>query len=209
MNQSIGLFPLNSVALPGERLNLHIYEPRYRQLINDCLQDGSTFGIPCFIHKRIDFGTEIRITKLVKRYDDGRMDISTEGQRVFQVQDFQNPFEEKQYSGGKVRFFDFDANPDLALQHTIKELVGELFEIMKVSSQKLIEQTEDLSHLVHRIGLSLEKKYQYLQIFSAREQQEFLIEHLQRSIPIARNIEESKKRIKMNGHFKQFDPLDF
>ncbi|MCU0326286.1 MAG: LON peptidase substrate-binding domain-containing protein [Spirosomaceae bacterium] len=79
-------FPLNLVAYPHEDLNLHIFEPRYRQLINECLETGQTFGIPPFINNRLlGYGTEMKVVELSKRYENGRMDIKTRGLRIFRI----------------------------------------------------------------------------------------------------------------------------
>jgi Lon protease-like protein len=48
MQKFLPLFPLNLVAFPLEDLNLHIFEQRYRDLINECLDEGKTFGVPVF-----------------------------------------------------------------------------------------------------------------------------------------------------------------
>jgi hypothetical protein len=104
MQKFLPLFPLNLVAFPGEKLNLHIFEPRYKELINECLEENKHFGIPAYIYNKLEgFGTEMKITKLVKRYEDGRMDISTEGVNVFELMDYENPLKDKLYAGGNVR----------------------------------------------------------------------------------------------------------
>src|SRR5690606_37970950 len=102
MSIFLPLFPLNLVAYPGESLNLHIFEPRYKQLIGDCLQSQANFGIPSFVHNKIEFGTEVLIDKVVKEYEDGRMDIKTIGTAIFKVENFINPLEGKLYAGGEV-----------------------------------------------------------------------------------------------------------
>ena len=56
------LFPLNLIVFPHEDLNLHIFEPRYRQLINECLDEKKTFGIPAFVNnKLLGYGTEVEV----------------------------------------------------------------------------------------------------------------------------------------------------
>ena len=93
MSDEIGLFPLNLVVFPGERLNLHIFEPRYKQLIKDCLESGSTFGIPSYVLNKTEFGTEVQIEEVTKTYSDGRMDIKTIGISVIEVLDFEKSLE--------------------------------------------------------------------------------------------------------------------
>ena len=84
MHNEIALFPLNIVAYPGELVNLHIFEPRYKDLVRDCIEAESTFGIPTYNGKTMSYGTEVEILKVEKVYKDGRMDIRTRGNRVFQ-----------------------------------------------------------------------------------------------------------------------------
>ena len=64
---TLPLFPLQLVVYPGEKLNLHIFEPRYKQLIQECQEQGTTFGIPAFIDSEImSIGTEIELLKIEK-----------------------------------------------------------------------------------------------------------------------------------------------
>ena len=53
MEKTISLFPLNLIVYPGEDLNLHVFEPRYRELINECLEEETTLGIPAFIKNKL------------------------------------------------------------------------------------------------------------------------------------------------------------
>lgn len=67
MQKFIPIFPLNLVAYPGEKLNLHIFEPRYIQLINECNTEGKTFGIPVVNNKELlEYGTEMKLEKVQK-----------------------------------------------------------------------------------------------------------------------------------------------
>ena len=67
MTNFIPIFPLGIVVYPGEHLNLHIFEPRYKQLINECHEQKKSFGIPTVIEKKIqDFGSLVQITEIYK-----------------------------------------------------------------------------------------------------------------------------------------------
>ena len=80
------LFPLELIVYPGQKLNLHIFESRYRQLVHDCSEDKVTFGIPCYRKDSpISFGTEVELVKIAMTYPDGRMDIITRGIRPIEV----------------------------------------------------------------------------------------------------------------------------
>ena len=97
------VFPLELVVYPGEKLNLHIFEPRYRQLINECREKNTAFGIPAVINKKpADFGTIVQLKEVAKEYEDGRMDIKTEGQSVFKVLEYVKEIPDKLYSGAIV-----------------------------------------------------------------------------------------------------------
>ena len=84
MTNFIPIFPLNVVLYPGETLNLHIFEPRYKELIKECFENKKPFGIPAVINGHVaEYGTLVFIKEIVKEYDNEEMDIVTEGSIVF------------------------------------------------------------------------------------------------------------------------------
>ncbi len=204
------LFPLNLVVFPHEDLNLHIFEPRYRQLVNECLDEKKTFGIPAFVNgKLLGYGTEVHINQLSKRYGDGRMDIKTKGLRIFRIVDFQNPVKVKLYAGGEVIFVE---NEDLneEINPYLLSLVEKLYRLLKVKVDYAQPEYAPFSYrIVHKIGVSVAEEYELLLMSSEKERQEKLIEHLELIIPIVAEVERTKERIAMNGHFKELDTLDF
>ncbi len=204
------LFPLNLVAYPHEDVNLHIFEPRYRQLINECLEEGKTFGIPPFINKRLmGYGTEIQVLSLSKRYDDGRMDVKTRAIRVFRITDFQNPLKGKLFSGGEVIFID---NEELSeeINTYLLSLVERIYGILKVKVDYNKPDYQPFSYrIAHKIGLSIKEEYELLTIGSESSRQILLIEHLERIIPVVEEVERTKQRIALNGHFKNLDQINF
>jgi hypothetical protein len=204
------LFPLNLVAFPTEKLNLHIFEPRYRQLIRECLDEEKTFGIPSFLKDKIQMlGTEMRVVELSKQYPDGRMDIKTEGLRVFQVISVQNPVPNKLYAGGEVRFLENDFEADWLSRTKTIELIDKLYEVLHLQPPFNYAQEPLSFHVAHKIGLSLEQEFQLLGITDEIERLKFLIEHLEKTIPIIEEVERTKEKVRMNGHFKNLNPLQF
>jgi Lon protease-like protein len=118
------MFPLNMVILPGEVRTLHIFEPRYKQLIKDCLENDAHFGVP-FVRKdgRLDiFGTEVKISKIVKSYPEGEKDIIVEGVVPFLMQQYNPTLKPKLYGA---------ANIERYTESTISAR-GELFELLSV-----------------------------------------------------------------------------
>ena len=82
----IALFPLNVVLVPGEHLPLHIFEPRYRRMVQECLATDRPFGMLLAQKDGIvRVGCSAEIELVTKRYDDGRMDILTVGRQPFRV----------------------------------------------------------------------------------------------------------------------------
>ncbi len=82
----IGLFPLGVVLLPGERIPLHIFEPRYRELIGECLDDEREFGLILADDAGVrEVGTTAAVVEVLERFDDGRLNIVIEGRDRFQL----------------------------------------------------------------------------------------------------------------------------
>lgn len=211
------LFPLSLVVYPGEDLNLHIFEPRYRELINECLNEEKTFGIPSYIDNKMPgYGTEVHITALHKRYDDGRMDVKTKGLRVFRLVDFQNPAPGKLYAGGNVQRL--DPNPadearslgDGTYLTTLLDRLARLYDLLQIETDYRTDPPGRFTYrIAHKVGLSIEQEYELLTLDTEGERQRYLIRHLDKVIPIVGNMERTKERIRMNGHFKNLDPLNF
>ncbi|MEE3196230.1 MAG: LON peptidase substrate-binding domain-containing protein [Candidatus Neomarinimicrobiota bacterium] len=85
--KNIPLFPLNIVALPKEKIPLHIFEPRYKRMIKNSINSGEPFGI---IHQDQDgfksIGCSVKIVNVIKEYSSGEFDIIVEGQQCFQIE---------------------------------------------------------------------------------------------------------------------------
>ncbi|MBC2839941.1 LON peptidase substrate-binding domain-containing protein [Robiginitalea sp. SC105] len=203
------LFPLQSVFFPGESVPLHIFEQRYKELITDCRREAQTFGIPVYIQNTIAFGTEVQLKDIVNTYADGSMDVVCVARQVFRVVRFQPVLEGKLYPGGEVRFIDSvnDATPGQT--EAVFEACRELYELMDVSFGPVRRELFNSFTLAHKMGLSFEQEYQLLQIPNESARLEFLLNHLGETSRVLRQLNETRERIEMNGHFRNFDPLDF
>jgi len=211
VSEKLPLFPLNLVTFPGQPLNLHIFEPRYRQLVEDCMQTGGTFGIPTYTDGKVqEYGTEMQLVDVVNKYEDGRMDIITEGKRVFKLQTFENPMGVKLYAGGEVLIREEQAdNSTTSDRLLLIEQVQRLFEVMQVSMKLGVEDTFLSYKLGGKLGLGISQEYYLLTLEDERSRLEFLKDHIGRSLPIIAEAEKAKERIRQNGHFKNLDPLNF
>ncbi len=211
MEKYIPLFPLSLVAYPTENLNLHIFEPRYKQLVADCMNGSVTFGVCPYIDGTIaDMGTEMQIMEIEKAYSDGRMDIRCKGVGLFQLLKFHNPAMNKLYAGGVILPVPNDWDEDQEIREELIEAVHRLYQVAQIQFQVNTEDPKPLSYqIAHKIGLSLGQEYEMLQITSEAERQKFLLVHIRATIPVLEEIERTRARIKMNGHFKNLDPLQF
>lgn len=201
-------FPLKLIAFPGEELNLHIFEPRYRELIADVEQSGTTFGICAYINSLSGYGTEVVLEKINKRYEDGRLDIRTRGLRPFKILSFDNPMQGKLYAGGSIAFLNDDPKITDALHHEFVFYLKEMLHLLNFPGE-IDSKNVNSYTFTHKLGLKLEEELELLQLESERERTEYLIKHFKRMIPVIKAVELAKERIKLNGHFKHMDPLNF
>ncbi len=209
MKKFLPFFPLKLVAFPGEKLNLHIFEPRYKELVNECIDNNSTFGIPVFHEKILDYGAEMEVIEVVQRYDAGEMDIVTRAVSAFKVLSFEEKTAGKLYAGGNVEILANVENSSVEMWHELRVLAKELVEVLKMEQELDVDLTTDSFQLAHKLGLSLEQEYDMLQMPEERQRQEYMINHLKRALPLIKEMENAKERIKMNGHFQHHDPLNF
>lgn len=205
---TIPFFPLKLVAFPGEALNLHIFEPRYRELIADVEQGQHTFGVCTFLNQLTGFGTELKLDQVYKRHEDGRLDIKSLGLRTFKILSFDNPMPGKLYAGGEIEYL--QDNPicskaqQLEYVFYLKEILHLLQYEVAVDPLKVNSYT-----FAHKVGLKLDEELELLQYTSESDRIDFLVKHFKRIIPVIKTIESAKEKIKLNGHFKHLDPLNF
>ncbi|UOR07008.1 LON peptidase substrate-binding domain-containing protein [Hymenobacter aerilatus] len=211
MARLLALFPLNLVVFPGEKLNLHIFEPRYRQLVRDCIQEGITFGIPPYLNNSVgQLGTEVKLLEVEKVYPSGEMDIRTQGVGVFRIREFYRQAPDKLYAAGKVEDIQDDAVGDPTLQARITEQVRRLYDILGLRKLLLDLPTDyRIFDVAHHLGMSQTQEYQLLAATSELERQELVREHLDQTLPVLMETERLKDRARLNGHFKNLTPPNF
>ena len=203
------LFPLQSVFFPGETVPLHIFEERYKQLINDCRKEAITFGVPVFINNAMSYGTEVQLVEVVNSYKNGEMDVVCVGRQVFKVLSFEHQMNGKLYSGGEVEFLEVENDADKDLRQEVLQKVEELYDLMDVPYTKTSPKQFNSYSLAHKMGLSFEQEYELLQIPNERDRLLYIKEHLDSTTSMLSQVNRTKAVIEMNGHFRNFDPLDF
>lgn len=211
MTDFIPLFPLKMVVFPGEKLNLHIFEPRYKQLIRQCEENRTTFGIPAFLDEKVmRIGTEIRLLKIEKVYPKGEMDVKTEGIGVFKIEKLYRDVPDKLYSGADIERIDSQTESDPYLARKILMDLKELFEVLNIKKEIPKNDQDFLTYQVaHNVGFTIEQEYELLTMENEIDRQNFMSEHLTRLIPMVREMERLREKIKLNGHFKNVIPPNF
>lgn len=206
MNNTIILpiFPLGIVAFPGEFVNLHIFEPRYRQLIRECDATDKHFGIPAIIDKKLMIiGTEMRLLNIEKVYPTGEMDIKLMSVGLFHITDYFPVYQDKLYGAVEATQLGLDLVGNPVTNEKIYKYVNELFVVLNIQ-KPLPPLNADFNtyKIGHQVGFSLEQEYDFLQILVETERQDFMLEHLERMIPMVRQMHNLQDRVKLNGHFK-------
>jgi len=206
----IPIFPLSIVVFPGEELNLHIFEPRYKQLITECKAANKPFGITPVINNHItELGTLVDIIELSKVYDNGEMDIKTRGNKVFRVLEEIKEVPEKLYGGAIVSYPHNKEHGNRLLMQKVINAIRELHKLLKVSNEFKKPEDELVSYdVAHHAGLSLQEEYELLTLFNELQRQEYLKRHLAKVLPVVAEMEVLKEKIKLNGHFKNLSGLD-
>lgn len=205
MTNFIPLFPLGLVVYPGEMLNLHIFEPRYRQLINECFEEGKSFGISAVLQQRVqETGTAVTVQEIVTRYDDGRMDIRAKGEKVYRMLEIVNTLPEKLYSGAIVHYPANRTTSNARLLSTVLTGIRDLHRWLNVHKNFPVPDDELNSYLIaHHAGLSLEQEYELLELLDEWQRLEYLRRHLQTTLPMMSELEKLKEKIRLNGHFRE------
>lgn len=205
------LFPLQIIAYPGESVNLHVFEPRYKQLINEVDANGTTFGITPYLGKKMmQFGTEMELLEIVNRKPNGEMDVRTRGIGIYKLKDFFTKAPDKLYAGGDIERMNFSTEAEYNSAEYLIGRIKDFHKLLNVQKKFNDAPSTFISFDVgHYIGMSANQEYQLLTMPDEEERRSFLLQHLNEVIPVVTKIEDTKRRIKLNGHFKNFNPLDF
>lgn len=210
MTQFLPIFPLNIVVFPNEGLNLHIFEPRYIQLINDCVRVQKPFGIPTVLNGQVqERGALMHITDLSQGFGTDRQmgenggDIRTESLGTFRILEIVKTVPEKLYQGAIVHI-DERASTDVAsLPPKLLLLIRQLHGLLGIE-KKFPFPDEELRafDVAHHLGLSLEEEYHLRELMEEKQRQEFIRRHLGKALPTLQAMEQLKERARLNGHFR-------
>jgi uncharacterized protein len=211
MTNFIPIFPLGIVVYPAETVSLHIFEPRYKQLIKDCREANKGFGIPVVINNNLqEMGTLVTISEIVQEYPNGEMDIRIQGVKIFRKLEIIPSVPDKLYSGAIVNYPDNIENEGNArlMQMLVKSL-REMHRLLEIKKEFKKPEEQLISYdIAHHAGLSIDEEYELLGLLMELQRQEYLKRHLQKVLPLLMEMEQLKEKVKLNGHFRNLSSLD-
>jgi Lon protease-like protein len=193
------LFPLEIVVFPGAPLPLHIFEPRYKEMIGECLSESRPFGMVRAKENALSaIGCSARIINVIKKYEDGRMDISAEGAQRFEIIQVN---QERSFLQAEVAFFDDEPS---TVSKTAADTVIQLHEQLFAVMGQTVEVDRDVAYLSYRLAqdlpVDLDFKQTLLEMKSEAERVEILTEYYQATIPKIENSLRVRQRASGNGH---------
>jgi Lon protease-like protein len=193
------LFPLDLVLFPGSPLPLHIFEPRYREMISECADQKKTFGVVRAKEDGVaEIGCTAEIITVAKKYPDGRMDIVTEGRDRFEIMQVN---QERSFLQAEVLYLQDepgDASPD-DLARAVK-LQGEIIELAGGASPAENDVPQDSFNLVASLPLDLDFKQTLLGMKSEAERMQAVISYLETILPNVRRTVQVRQKAGGNGH---------
>jgi ATP-dependent Lon protease len=198
----IPLFPLNVVLFPGEQLPLHIFEPRYRRMVRDCLDTPSPFGMLLAMDDGITrVGCTAEILEVIKRYPDGRMDIVTVGREPFRIVQL---YTEDPLLEGHVDYLeDWDSRTEPETQRKLIEIFETCYTLLANSLPPDVAQApgQDLAYAIaSSLPLDLLCKQQILELRTEGERQERLLRYLREWAPHLLKQKAMQQTASGNGH---------
>ncbi len=191
---TLPMFPLNLVLLPGETTKLYIFEQRYRQMVEDCIRNDASFGVPYIERGELkDHGCELKIKRILKTYDNGSMDILVEGIRLFKLCSFKEVLSPKLYGAGTID--PIDSVPRVMLNN-LQDAVVNYYNTVE---EKLVDY-ETVSKLnIYTVAASLQlsapEKYR---LITSGFQQQYLLNLLNFHLHVLRCEQQLKGRFAEN-----------
>ncbi|MBX2989723.1 MAG: LON peptidase substrate-binding domain-containing protein [Bacteroidetes bacterium] len=198
------LFPLQVVLFPDSLLPLHIFEERYKQLINECWDERREFGINLVQHSEMaKVGCTAEVREVVKKYNDGKMDILVRGSRRYLLANL--VMSSSQYSVGRINVLkDQHEVPDTALAMDTIRLHNELVRIVYRDDAFTIEWDERNPILSFRIaqkaGMELAHRQEVLEQNSENQRLALLHKYFVEVIPRLERLGEVERIIKSDGY---------
>ena len=195
----LALFPLDVVLFPGAPLPLHIFEPRYKEMISECLEQKRPFGmVRANKNALAEIGCTAVILNISKKYEDGRLDIVTEGKQRFEIVQLS---QERSFLQGEVLYFEDEPGQVAATDlETVVQLHEQLLEILGQNVTIDRQHPQISFNLAHELPVDLDFKQALLEMKSEVERVETLIEYYRATIPKVEKTLRAREKATGNGH---------
>jgi len=195
----IGLFPLELVLVPTERVPLHIFEPRYKELIGECLRSGDEFGLVLEDEQgRREIGTRAAVVEVLQVFDDGRMNVVVEGRERFRLVELTDG---RAFLTGEIE--SIDDEPDPPAEADVQQALAIFRRLVEIAEAEVDEPdagSEALSfELAARVDFGVELKQELLELRSERGRLRRLAEILERAVEAMTLEKEVRERAAGNG----------
>jgi Lon protease-like protein len=194
------LFPLELVLLPGTPLPLHIFEPRYKEMIRECIAAEAPFGVVRAFEEGIaEVGCTAEIITVTKEYPDGRMDLICEGRKCFEVVEVNR---DRSFLQAEVRIVPDDPG-DSAQEERVKAVQLHL-EILSlagaVQDLSAADQNQLSFYLAGSLPLDLDFKQKLLAMHSEGQRIQAVAAYLENVLPQLRRAARAREKAGGNGH---------
>lgn len=196
------LFPLEVVLFPGAPLPLHIFEPRYKEMIGECLGQSAPFGVVRALDEGIaEIGCTAEIITVTKEYPDGRLDLVAEGRERFELLEVN---EERSFLRGKVLVMpDEPGKPEAEQTARAVQLHLEILSLAGAVQDLSAADQDRLSfHLAGSLPLDLDFKQKLLAMRSESERIRMVTAYLERILPKLQRVARTRHKAGGNGHVR-------
>ena len=200
METLIPLFPLDVVLFPGAPLPLHVFEPRYKEMIGECMAQQRTFGVVRAIEQGLaEIGCTAEIVSVVKEYPDGRLDLVTEGRKRFELLRVN---QERSFLRGEILVIEDEPGaPSQADTARATQLHSELLAVAGAKQDLSAADPASLSFFfAGSLPLDLDFKQKLLALRSESERLSLLIQYFETILPNVQRAARARERAGGNGH---------
>ncbi|MEP2667963.1 MAG: LON peptidase substrate-binding domain-containing protein [Cyclobacteriaceae bacterium] len=189
----IPIFPLAIFPLPGEMVPLHIFEPRYRQLLDDAEKRDISFGI-FFNHvsNTHKYGAVVKLESVIKRFSGGESDIIVRCTDLFTMESLHRTFKDKLYPGGDVELHNIDLN-----QPVEGKLKEEFESYLKLLLSSPAEEPTSIFHIANELSLDNHDKLKFVEA-DPEKREIFLLSRLRYQTHLVLEAEKSKDVFHLN-----------
>jgi Lon protease-like protein len=196
------LFPLGIVALPGELVPLHIFEERFKTMMNQCLREESEFGIVWLSDDGLrEIGCACEIDRVLERMDDGRMNLIARGTRPLRVVERQGHLA---YPAGVVEFIkDREEVPDPAVLEAAHEAYAELVRLATDRDPEADELADMTAYaMAATVDFGLAAKQGLLDLRSETARLRLVTRLFRAAVKRLEFVERAQERARSNGKVK-------